>query len=213
MLRQAARYADEVRVWVDDATTDDSCEVARRETPHVEHVRIVERHIEPALIHIYETLTTDWVLRLDDDEMMGQLWMDRWHDYLAFSTHGLLMPRLHVADPGRTRAVMCPPFYPDHQIRLTRRGCLKHSGQVHTGGTVIGRRGALPCHIFHLRYVQRTPEELQDIESYYLRAMGALPTDPAWKERRKWGTAEWDPKDEYEIARHFPMEVLPTWEY
>jgi hypothetical protein len=62
---------DEIVVGVDDTSDDDTTERARRHTRHVFPIRNEEGYIEPHIRTLVERCSCDWVLRLDDDELMS----------------------------------------------------------------------------------------------------------------------------------------------
>jgi len=71
MLRSVGGKASEIIIGVDAATTDDTVKRARRYTPNVFLIENPQGYIEPHIKTLVERCTGDWVLRLDDDELMS----------------------------------------------------------------------------------------------------------------------------------------------
>ncbi|HEV2863943.1 MAG TPA: glycosyltransferase [Pyrinomonadaceae bacterium] len=72
MLRSVGEKASEIVVGVDAATTDDTVQRALRYTPNVFLIDNPEGYIEPHIETLFRRCTGDWVLRLDDDEVMSE---------------------------------------------------------------------------------------------------------------------------------------------
>jgi hypothetical protein len=58
-------------IGIDSASDDDTEARARRHTPHVVRIPNPQGYIEPHIRELFELCTGDWVLRLDDDELIS----------------------------------------------------------------------------------------------------------------------------------------------
>jgi predicted O-methyltransferase YrrM len=143
LLDEAATFADEIVVGVDDASTDGTFDVARSGADTVYRFRH-DGEPSPARVLTLDYTTCDWVLLLDDDEgvdaafpdVLGQLVADERY------THWWLLRKWVVGlDPLRHLEVS--PWFPDFQLRLFRADpklVWKPIG-VHTGLRVMGPSG------------------------------------------------------------------------
>ncbi|MDD5349153.1 MAG: glycosyltransferase [Chthoniobacteraceae bacterium] len=115
-------FADEIVVCVDESTTDNTAELAKRFTPHVRPIH-VERsgNIEGLLRQMTACCSGDLILRLDDDECLGGDWNRERILSLALLndvTH-FFIPRRWIVTPG-DRFLSNAPWFPDIQLRLFR---------------------------------------------------------------------------------------------
>lgn len=120
-----SHFADEILVFVDQATTDDTLRIARRFTPQV-HLLETSGYIEPLLPRMASLCSGEFILRIDDDECLGGDWSrSRWEAQVYFNsiTH-FLMPRRWMVPGGRFLA--SEPWFPDFQLRLFRN----HSARI-----------------------------------------------------------------------------------
>jgi len=142
-----SRFADELVVCVDSATTDDTASLARRYTPHV-HLIETGGTLESALPSMAVRCSTDYLLRIDDDETLGGNW-DRLSLEALVRSNGLthlLLPRcwLVPADPqaqSAPRFIASEPWFPDYQVRFFQNdpGLIRWPANIHDPMEMKGR--------------------------------------------------------------------------
>ena len=156
---------------VDESSTDDTYDVARE---HADSVRLVEH---PPYIEPYYDLTLrharfDWVLWLDDDELMNVGFAESRDELLSdrFVTHFLLPYRWVIpaaaVEPGQEgyRWLSSFPWHPDPRLRLMRTtgSVWSHRGRLHSP-VDIGGEGRVPspdqATMYHLDLAWRTRAE------------------------------------------------------
>ena len=153
-LRSVA-FADEIIV-VDSESTDDTCEIARRCTPHVHSVPW--QGFGPQKNHALDLATGDWVLSLDCDERIS--------DELQ---HSIIEA---IKDPGavgfmlRFRTSYCGRFIRfgdwghERKLRLFRRDAGRFDDAiVHEKILIDGTFDTLKGHVLH--YSVRSRDELR----------------------------------------------------
>ena len=136
-----SRFADEVVVCVDADTTDETASLARRYTPHV-HLIETGGTLESALPAMVAHCSTDYLLRIDDDETLGGNW-DRVPLEALVRTNDLtylLLPRRWLVAPG-DRFIASDPWFPDYQVRFFRNdpGLIRWPAAIHDPMEIKGR--------------------------------------------------------------------------
>jgi hypothetical protein len=144
-ITRAREYADEVVLLVDESSTDDTYDIAR---DHADSVRLVEH---PPYIEVYYDLALrhaqgDWILWLDDDEVMGRGLADTRDDLLSERslTHYSLPYRWVVGDEaapdGTARWLTTFPWHPNPRPRLIRNipSIFWHRGRLHSPLEIAG---------------------------------------------------------------------------
>ncbi|MGE0223339.1 MAG: glycosyltransferase family 2 protein [Acetobacteraceae bacterium] len=149
----AARFADELIV-VDKSSTDGTRQVARRLADRVVTVPWSPT-VEETRAHAVSLCRHDWILLLDDDECLNP-------DAVRFIRRELADPsadiyafplRHYILGRHDERAY----YWPEHHVRLFRRGSVAFGGTVHAGMTLLSNRimhiaaDAGPC-IHHLSH-------------------------------------------------------------
>jgi len=141
-VSRAYEYADEVVLLVDEASSDDTVEVARA---YADRVQVVEHppFIEVAMLHAMQQATSDWVLWLDDDEVMSdafatsvpQLVADRGFTHYWLPYRWLVQGEQH--DWGWLAQF---PWHPNPRLRMVRNlsGLYSHRGRLHSPFDVAG---------------------------------------------------------------------------
>lgn len=160
-LLRALEFADEVVLLVDDTSTDATLEIARSyaDVVHVyEHAPFIERAMDWCL----RQATGDWLLWLDDDELMHADFRDAIEPVLADArlTHAYLPSRALVRTPGGYGSLHQFPWHPDWRLRLIRNvgSIFRHTGrlhspiEVHGAGVTLSRDEAA---IYHFDLVLR----------------------------------------------------------
>lgn len=146
-------YFDDIKVFVDKTTTDDTAGYCLwMGATVVEGVEVHNIDAALAFCHSPEKLKTDWALHLGDDELMGE-WFDQDVEMLMKAPYEVYsFPRYNlINDPHHY--VANSPWYPDWAQRLFRPGSLIHNGEVHEGAAVTGRLSMARPHIFHCDYL------------------------------------------------------------
>ena len=172
----ANRPFDEVKVFVDSTTKDDSFEMARAAGALAEVVNV--KTIDAALPYCWSTehIKTDWLLYLHDDELMGQ-WFDQDIERLMASPYDVyVLPRYNIVDPpegvhynGPHHYIPDRPWYPDYAMRLFRPGHLIGTGELHDNPKAAGRISVARPHIFHFDLLDHSREAREAKWRRYLR--------------------------------------------
>jgi len=165
-LLRTLEFADEVVLLVDDSSTDATLDVARR---YADIVHLYEHppYIERAMDWCLRRASGDWVLWLDDDELMHAGFRDAIAPVLgdARLTHAHLQSRAVVRAPdGGYGWLQRFPWYPDWRLRLVRnigsifrhRGLLHSPIEVHGDGVTLGSD---ETSIYHFDLVMRSRAE------------------------------------------------------
>lgn len=71
MLRSVIANVDEIIIGVDSATSDDTVARAGKYATRLIPIHNPQGFIEPHIQILFEACTGDWILRLDDDELMS----------------------------------------------------------------------------------------------------------------------------------------------
>jgi glycosyltransferase involved in cell wall biosynthesis len=138
MLRSVGENAFEIVIGIDAATTDDTVERVRRYTSNVFLIDNPQGYIEPHIKALFEKCTGDWVLRLDDDELMSTNFS------LEAIPHKVLDEFDLIGFPRPWLVNTNPPFYVGTgrelwelipQYRLMKRSAhWSFTSQIHTPG-------------------------------------------------------------------------------
>ena len=140
-LLRTLEFADEVVLLVDDTSTDETLEIARSyaDVVHVyEHAPFIERAMDWCL----RRASGDWLLWLDDDELLHTDFRAAIEDVLADKrlTHAYLPSRAVVRTTGGYGWLRQFPWYPDWRLRLVRNvgSIFRHTGRLHSPIEVHG---------------------------------------------------------------------------
>lgn len=116
----ASAAPDELHVFVDRDTTDCTMEVAHRFTSSVQTIE-TKGNIESVLSEMAAHCSSDYILRVDDDESLGGNWNRQDLDSLLRPNDFtyLLVPRRWLAPPGDV-FIANEPWFPDLKLRLFR---------------------------------------------------------------------------------------------
>jgi len=154
-LLRTLEFADEIVLLVDDTSTDETLEIARRYADVV-HVYEHAPYIEWAMDWCLRQATGDWLLWLDDDELMHTGFRDAIEPVLADTrlTHAYLPSRAVVRTRGKHEWIRQFPWYPDWRLRLVRNvgSTFRHRGRLHSPIEVHGdgvTLGAEETAIYH----------------------------------------------------------------
>jgi SAM-dependent methyltransferase len=153
---------DEVVVFVDQDTADNTVELARQFTPHV-HSIATRGSIESVLPEMISHCSTEYIFRIDDDETLGGNWQpDALRELLAAGTitHARV-PRRWLVVPGDV-FIANEPWFPDLQLRLFRNApdLIRWPEAIHEPMVVRGHGLTLSdCWIDHHDLLVSSPVE------------------------------------------------------
>jgi hypothetical protein len=119
VIANLQQFADRVIVYIDARSTDDSWNVARMMGVEVISEIPEGGMPEGAFADCVARLNTDWLLHLDDDELLGPDFVARL-PRLLHNNIGWRFPRYHVY-PDEGQYITSQPYYPDFQMRLIPR--------------------------------------------------------------------------------------------
>lgn len=205
---------DEILLYIDSRTADDSAEVGRIAGAKVKTIKVIGT-IDAALAEVHGAVKTDWGLHLGDDEIMG----DRFNEETAAvmlgreDVDGWSLPRYNLCAPGRYIATKPDgepdPRYPDYAQRLFRRGKIVHSGVIHEGAFINGPVMVGDAHIFHFDMLDQTREERLAKWDRYV-AQGVL---QASRDRgvRPWYYRQWAVMEDYPYIEKETEEGCMLW--
>lgn len=164
VLKQAAFYADERYVLVDANSTDDTLEICRANAEHVEVVHSAG-YIEPHLPYLYDLPKTDWILRLDDDELLGEQFIQNYNGLMEQDVAAIWFPRYSMVPNFRYLADK--PMYPDYQLRMFRKGQITPRTEIHLTPIIHGKSGTAEAHIFHMKFLWKKRVEREALAKKY----------------------------------------------
>lgn len=148
ILEQFRPVADEIVVGADSRVGDER----RREYTSFADVVLpvdfvfAERH----LAWLSEQCSSDWILRVDDDEVPSPALVERLPWLIAQQIEQYWLPRRWLY-PRRTQWLDELPWWPDYHNRLVRRtGDLRFSGVLHTGAEPVLPAQFLDWPLYHL---------------------------------------------------------------
>lgn len=140
LLSQLAGFADEIIVGVDVSSTDDTVAVARRWADLVYRFALAGRPA-PARELIFNYATGEWILSIDDDELLDENFGDVVRDLASNPaiTHAWF-PRKWIVGLEPCVFAHAPLWYPDWQRRLFRndKSLVHKPSRVHSGYWVSG---------------------------------------------------------------------------
>jgi hypothetical protein len=162
LLSEAASFADQLVVGVDDRSTDGTWEIAQR-TADVAYRFEHPGHLAPVRMLPFDYASGDWIFSLDDDEGLEDSLDGLLPKMLAAEhlTHWWL-PRKWIV--GREPLVYASGdlWYPDWQLRLFRndRSLVWKPPRYHSGYVVMGP-GGRECRTAILHYEAQTCTPLE----------------------------------------------------
>ena len=176
VLEQARSYADDIAVWVDVSSADGTADVCRKWADRVEIID-TQGYIEPHLQMMHDSMKTDFIVRLDDDEILGAGFWRRKALLTALPFNAIAFRRYNLVTDERHYAASLG-FYPDWQVRMVRRGKARFPTRIHATPDVVDASLVMHpnLHVFHLKNLVRTQAELDVIAASYARRLGLEPT-------------------------------------
>lgn len=146
-------FADEI-VVVDKSSTDRTVRHAHKYTDRVFVVPWTPT-VEETRQFALERCKHDWIVALDDDEILTEPCGDIFRSFIAGVPQAdiLEIPMRHYI-LGRFDERAC--YWPEYRPTLSKRGALRYSGTVHAGVEKTGTLAQLPldspAHIMHLSH-------------------------------------------------------------
>lgn len=175
LVSQLYAFVDEIIIGVDASSTDSTWRVARRWGDRVYRFSL-SGHTAPARELAFEYATGDWILSIDDDELLEENFGEIVRDLIQRPglTHAWV-PRKWIVGQDPCRFLYEPPWYPDWQLRLFRnqKSLAYKPSAVHTGYRVLGPGiRETRAHLLHLEPLLLDAEgRRRKIERY--RALGS----------------------------------------
>jgi glycosyltransferase involved in cell wall biosynthesis len=163
LLRGASAFADEIIVGVDASSSDDTERICASYADRVFRLEPFGGYVEPALAWLNEQCRGDWILRLDDDELISTGLVNILPELMADRdvTHHWIARRWLVG-PDSNRWLGGAPWWPDWQLRLFRNisSLVRVPGQLHAPYEIQGAcRYVLDGVIYHYDRVYHSDEE------------------------------------------------------
>ncbi len=152
LLEKLNELADEVVVLVDSTTTDATADVARKCGATV-HAFVHDPHFIEMRRQMLERCSGDWILNLDDDEMINARWSRSVLDEIMQErsiTHCWFSSR-NLVPPG-DRYIRTAPLYPDWGMRMFRN---------------IPSIAALPASLHEAWHIAGEPLFVADLHRYH----------------------------------------------
>lgn len=192
VVKAARVFADEVLIGVDSSSEDQTFDLASTIADTVYQFRHNGRMAQARTL-FFQYATGDWILSLDDDEMIDDGFGPIVPELLSnrFVTH-YLFPRKHIVNLDPPEYFHASPWFPDWQTRLfvNERSLIWKPERVHTGYRVLGPNYfETRASILHFEPVWCDLEERRrKIESYRTAGSNieseriyAIPADPAFR--------------------------------
>ena len=161
LLEPVRELADEIVIAADASCEDET--LAGYATLADRFFRLEFRFLERHLAWLHAQCSGDWVLRLDDDEVLGTGFVARLPGLLA--ARGVLqfwVPRAWLF-PDAGSVLDDPPWNVDFNNRLVRNdGALRFPGHLHSGPDPVEPCEYLEDPIYHLELLLAGPERRRD---------------------------------------------------
>lgn len=213
VLANLRQVADEIIVIVDEASSDDTWQVARRLADRAEFWPVPDAVPEAVRKEAAALCNGDWIWMADDDELIPPA-LVRYISLLSGGYQEYAFARKHVIGDG-SRWITSAPWWPDTQIRLRSREAWQRYGWprvLHQTPPDFRRMLVQDPAFWHLKFMLRSLDERQArlaawgevckpaLNDHYRRF--SLPEEYAWE------TAPIDeepPAELGEILRSLPV--------
>jgi (heptosyl)LPS beta-1,4-glucosyltransferase len=169
LLESVRDVVDEIIV-VDGYSSDDTVEIAESYGAKVFRRR-PWGHVEPDRMFALSKASYDWVLYLDDDEVLGRRLKSELRDLVGKAEGGGIaaFSTVRVNYDVRCRQILFGRIYPDRQIRIYRKDRVLYRGLVHELPIVYGKVHELPEEYYIIHYV--TPSKSKTLLYAYLESI------------------------------------------
>ena len=152
LLENVKDVVDEIIV-INGYSIDDTVEIAKSYGAKV-FLRKPWGYADPDKMFALSKVSYDWVLYLDDDELLGRKLKSEIRDlvkraekekFAAFST-------VRVNYDVKCKQILFGPAYPDRQIRIYKKNKVLYRGLVHEYPRIYGKIYELPEEYFIIHY-------------------------------------------------------------
>jgi glycosyltransferase involved in cell wall biosynthesis len=153
LLDNVKDIVDEIIV-IDGYSNDDTVEIAKSYGAKV-FLRKPWGHVEPDRMFAISKASHDWILYLDDDEILGRKLKNEIKELLEkVSREGFVaIKTTRINYDVKCRHIIFGPCYPDGQIRIYRKDKVLYRGMVHEHPKVYGKIFELPEQYFIIHYI------------------------------------------------------------
>ena len=175
LLQAAARLADQIVVGLDAASDDATADIAAHNADVVFRFHY-KADLSAARMSIFEHARGDWILMIDDDELLEPQFADVLRELISSTviTH-CWFPRKWIVNDAPYEFLLEPAWYPDWQLRLFRNDAriVWKPPRPHSGYHVLGPgQFDARASILHLEPLLLTADQRRaKLEGY--RASGA----------------------------------------
>ncbi len=181
LLEQARLYADRICVFVDKASKDNTFDVCKPLCDYIELID-VPGFVEPCLNYCYSIPDTTHIVRLDSDELWGSKFIEMKNEIIHLPYTACWFPRYNIVGAEMNHYISSWPLYPDYQLRLFRKGSVRHAPVIHTSPEIYGEATELQgVHIFHLNLVLKTKREREKLVKHYDTIRPGAGSNPEYK--------------------------------
>jgi len=152
LLENVKDVVDEILV-IDGYSTDDTVEIARSYGARV-FLRRPWGHAELDRMFALKKASHDWILYLDDDELLGKKLKNELRELIDKSEREgfAALNTVRVNYDVKYKQILFGMAYPDRQIRIYRKDKVSYQGIVHELPKVFGRILELPEEYFIIHY-------------------------------------------------------------
>ena len=152
LLESVRDVVDEIIV-IDSYSSDDTVEIAKSYGAKV-FQRKPWGYADPDRMFALSKASYDWILYLDDDEILGRRLKSELRDLVGKAEGGGIaaFSTVRVNYDLRCRQILFGPGYPDRQIRIYRKDRVLYRGLVHELPIVYGKVHKLPEEYYIIHY-------------------------------------------------------------
>lgn len=126
---------------------------------------------EEGFAYLLSIVDTDWVLRLDDDEILQRGFETSVSAVMNTQVTSTWIPRKWLYT-SEQHYIHQAPWYPDYQIRLWKLGFIEPASQLHTHSIPKGPTTSLDTFILHDTLFTLSYEDRRRKCEYYAKGMG-----------------------------------------
>lgn len=154
LLTQARPFVDEVVLGVDTRAADRILSTCGDLVDQA-YTYEFETTVEQYTAWLAHRCTSDWILRLDDDEVLSPTLLEMLPELTDSRRHSLLLLPIRHLFPDRGQFITSHPWHPEYQGRLLRNvpGLWTFGGTSHSSILALGERRRIPeAPIYHLHF-------------------------------------------------------------
>lgn len=171
LLSVLTKNYQDVIVGIDSKTTDKTREVVAKYKCRIIEINNKFNYVEPILGRFLDSCRFNWIMRLDDDELISNGLVEFTRRDLKKSTSDVI--GIHRKwcrlKNGKFEWFNYPQYGFDWQFRLYKKDKVKFDGKIHTPGFEYNNPGFVPVdgYIMHLNWIYQTYEERKaKVEKY-----------------------------------------------